>query len=451
MGVKGIREKVTYIMKKLLAVLGFAMVLACIPVSGFSQYLRNSYFMEGSSARMNLNPALAPSRGYINLPVIGAFGVEVNSSSLGAQDVIDIIEDENDAFYTSDAFMQKLNAENTLAIKMNTDLLSFGWHKDKSFISFGVGAKTNVDAQIPKSMFQYLYDMENEQFIGSKKYDIRNEKLNVQAYTEVALGYARQLNDRLTIGGKAKVLMGVANLNLNVNRLGIDAYIPDSYQTVANSYADITTDVELGLSGKGIELELDGDGYIEDVKFDKFGIGGYGAAVDLGLSFNLTDNLALSASIIDLGFISWSESASKVYTSKGKVFREDITDTEILDFETFGLKEGVNEARTTKLCPIMVFGGEFSMLHNKIGVGILSTTRFGEIENYSELTAMATFRPSTLLNLAVSYSLLQGSDTFGLALKLGPLMVGTDYMFLSDNTKQVNAYFGLSIPLGKKE
>ncbi len=427
-----------------------SVAMLCLPMFAHAQYLRNSYFMDGSSARMALNPALVPSRGYINLPVVGAFGVEMNSSSLGVQDVIDIIEDENDTFYATDAFMHKLNAENSLAIKMNTDLLSFGWHKNKSFISFGVGAKTNIDAQIPKSMFQYLYDMENELFTGSRKYDIRNEQLNVQAYTEVALGYARQIGDRLTIGGKAKVLMGVANLNLNVHKLGIDAYIPDSYQTVANSYADISTDVEFGLSGKGVELELDENGYIEDVNFDKFGIGGYGAAVDFGLSFNLTDHLTLSASVVDLGFISWDESSSKVYVSKGNIHMDDITDTEILDFETFGLKEGVSESRKTKLAPTMVFGGEYSFLNNKIGLGILSTTRFGEIENYSELTAMATIRPSTLLNLAVSYSLLQGSDTFGLALKLGPLMVGTDYMFLSDNTKQVNAYFGLSIPLAKK-
>ena len=437
-------------MKKLLSVLGFAAVLACIPVTGFSQYLRNSYFMEGASARMNLNPALVPSRGYINLPVIGAFGLEVNSSSLGAQDVIDVIENGDGEFYANDVFLQKLDPENTLAMKINTDLLSFGWHKDKSFISFGVGAKVNIDAQIPKSMFQYLYDMENEMFTGNRKYDITNEKLNLEAYTEVAFGYARQINDRLTIGGKAKMLLGIANINLNVNRLGIDAYIPDNYQTVSNAYSDITTDVELGLSGKGIELELDKNGYIEDVNFDKYGIGGYGAAFDFGLSFDLTEHLTLSASVVDLGFISWSESASKVYTSNDHIRNDDITNTDIFDFERFGLKEGVSEQRKTKLCPTMVLGGEYSFLNDKIGLGVLSTTRFGEIEKYSELTAMATFRPTTLLNLAVSYSLLQGSDTFGLALKLGPLMVGTDYMFLSENTKQVNAYFGLSIPLARK-
>ena len=60
------------------------------------------------------------------------------------------------------------------------------------------------------------------------------------------------------------------------------------------------------------------------------------------------------------------------------------------------------------------FGGEYSFLNDKLSLGILSVT------------------------------------TFGLALKLGPLMVGTDYISLSDNSRLVNAYFGLSIPLGKK-
>ena len=85
-----------------------------------------------------------------------------------------------------------------------------------------------------------------------------------------------------------------------------------------------------------------------------------------------------------------------------------------------------------------------------MSLGLLSVTSFGEYEKYSELMAIATFRPKSLFNVSASYSVLQGTDTFGLALKLGPLMVGTDYMFLSDNTKHVNAYFGLSIPLARK-
>ena len=435
-------------MKKLLSVLGVAALLACIPVFGYAQYLRSSYFMEGSSARMALNPALAPARGYINLPVIGATGLEVSSNSLGAQDVMDIMGDGG-SFYANDKFMGLLKDENSMGLKLNTDLISFGYHTQNAFLSFGVAARANVDAIIPKSMFQYVYDLENELFTGLKDYLVRNERLNLNTYTELQFGYAK-LGERFSIGGKAKVLLGYANLDLNVRKLDIQTYKLDNSADNIYHYCNIETDVEMALSGKGIELENDSNGCIDDVMMGKFGVGGYGAAVDLGLEFKVTERLSLYASVVDLGFISWSKSSSEVYTSRNTVQTYERPSADILDFETFALKDGVKKARKTQLAPTVTAGGECGFFNDKLGLGILSVTCYGEYKKYSELMAIATFRPTSLFNVSASYSLLQGADTFGLALKFGPLMVGTDYMFLSENTKQVNAYFGLSIPLARK-
>ena len=46
---------------------------------GISAQMRTSYFMEGSYFRTELNPALAPSRGYIALPVLSGVGVNMNN------------------------------------------------------------------------------------------------------------------------------------------------------------------------------------------------------------------------------------------------------------------------------------------------------------------------------------------------------------------------------------
>ena len=68
----------------------------------------------------------------------------------------------------------------------------------------------------------------------------------------------------------------------------------------------------------------------------------------------------------------------------------------------------------------------------------------------SELTFSANFRPARALNLALSYSMLQtAGKSFGFGIKLGPLMVGTDYMYLGENSRSVNAYLGLSFSMGK--
>lgn len=43
-----------------------------------AQYLRSSYFMEGTSARLQLNPGLQPTKGYFNMPIIGSFNMSAS-------------------------------------------------------------------------------------------------------------------------------------------------------------------------------------------------------------------------------------------------------------------------------------------------------------------------------------------------------------------------------------
>lgn len=105
-------------------------LLLCFSLSGQAQFLRTSYFMEGSNQRMQLNPALMPGRGYLNIPVIGSLNATVNSSSLGYRDIMDIIENSDDSdYFMSNDFMNRLDATNNLNVNLSTDILSAGWYK----------------------------------------------------------------------------------------------------------------------------------------------------------------------------------------------------------------------------------------------------------------------------------------------------------------------------------
>lgn len=433
-------------MKKLF-ILGIC-VFFLLPTTMQAQYLRSSYFMEGSNTRRQLNPALQPKRGYVNLPVIGSLTAEVSTNSLGVQDVIDII-DSNDDFYNSDKFINCLKPMNEVNVNLNTDIISFGFYKGKGFWSFNVGARVDVDASIPKTMFDYLRAMDKDDFnwADGHDFDIRDEKLRLNSYIEVGIGYSRAINDRLSIGGKAKLLLGAGNLNLNINRLHMSGKadgIDSEYQLQSEAYMEA--------SAKGLDLEEE-NGYITDLDYNNFGIAGYGAGIDLGANYQLMENLSFSAAILDLGFISWSKSSSQVAESNKNISidKNNYGDTpDILDLDLFGLQKQENKSRTTSLSPTFVAGGEYGLFNNKLGLGVLSTTRFGQLKTYSELTLSANYRPNTLINMALSYSMLQGSETFGIAFKIGPLMLGTDYMYFGNNSKHVNAFIGLSIPLGKK-
>lgn len=466
--------------------IGVFFIMMLCTLSANAQFLRTSYFMEGVHYRQQLNPALSPGRGYINLPVVGAFNVSASSKSFGYQDIMDIVDNsEGSDYFMSDDFMNRLKDDNQLNINLNTDILSAGWYKGKNFWSFNVGLRVDMGASIPKSMFSFMRETSGLDFDNLNWADLNRqigkESLEINSYAEIGLGYARQINDRLTVGGKLKALLGIGNLKLDVKSIGVNTELSGvnadtdwsslTPEQIANIHGSANIDVEASLesSFKGLTLSKGDEGYIDDFKFESgdMGIAGYGAAIDLGASYKLLDNLTVSAALLDLGFISWSKGSTSVAKAntdglsfdssrEGDIqkFADIIASGEILNYDMLHMEmdETGAKSRKTWLHSTMVFGAEYALLNDWLVVGALSTTRFTKPKTMSELTLSANIRPKNYFNVAVSYSMIQSAGkSIGLALKLGPLFVGTDYMFFGNNTKCCNAFLGISIPLNKRK
>lgn len=206
--------------------IGMTFIMTIITLPANAQFLRTSYFMEGTHYRQQLNPALTPTKGFINLPVIGAVNATVGSTSLGYQDIIDIMDNGND-FYKSVDFMNRLKDNNTLNMNLSVNVLSAGWYKGKNFWTFNVGLRTDIGANVTKSLFNFLNETDRlEDNWRTGKYDISGQRLNIQAYGEIGVGLSRQINDRLTVGGKVKVLLGIGNLDLKFNQVTMNANLP---------------------------------------------------------------------------------------------------------------------------------------------------------------------------------------------------------------------------------
>ena len=493
----------------------FFIMLVCT-FSANAQFLRTSYFMEGTHYRQQLNPALTPTKGYFNLPVIGAVNATVGSTSLGYQDIIDIIDDGDD-FYTKPDFMNRLKDNNKLNVNFSTEILSAGWYKGKNFWSFNIGLRTDIGANLTKNMFTFLNEMETvEENWRNSNYDISGQQLNINAYTEIGLGLSRQINSRLTVGARVKALLGIGNMELKLNRVAMSANLPSDQQInqwssesywnsmtpsqaaqaaqelkdkFNNYHANLTVGAELKSSFKGLELqEEEGKDYVTDFDFDsgKLGIAGYGFGIDLGASYKILDNLTVSAYVLDLGFISWSKSSTKIASAnpdpidiKGSTYAnmvdpnnpntvmnavnqlqndaqgymDRVTNGDVLDYDMLQLEvSDAKESRKSRLASTLVLGAEYGFFNNKLAVGVLSTTRFVQPDALTELTFSANYRPKSWFNVALSYSAIQSAGkSFGLGLKLGPLFVGTDYMFLGKNSNSVNGFVGVSIPLGGRK
>lgn len=461
-------------LNSLKALLGVAFLLL-LSVSVHAQFLRTSYFMEGVGSRLQLNPAFMPMRGYVYVPSLGSLNAGVTTNGFGIKDAIECF-DTGDDFYHNDELFKRLKSMNKLSLTVGSDIISFGFFKGKGFWSFNAGVRTAVDASVPKSMFEQVRDVqlmsqENNWNWGSLP-TVQDQRLKGLVYTEIGVGYSRIINKRLTVGAKVKALLGLANLDMQVNHLAIQANMPGNIEDFNPAIHNASIKAEATFEGnmRGLETtetetyNMDGsydEPYIDGVKLKSFGVAGYGASFDLGASFKVMKYLTVSASLLDMGWISWSKSASvgasihenKIYTEENaQDFYERLGEGDIIDFDMLRMRddESLKKARTTRMPMTLALGAELGLLTNKLSVGALYTQRWGILHNLSELTLSANWRPNRTIGVSGSYSMIQsGGKSFGAAIKLGPLFVGTDYLYLGNNTRSVNAMIGLSFGIGK--
>jgi len=459
--------------KFLLSCLVLALGLASMTLR--AQTARSLYFMDNAPARLQLNPALQPMRGYFNLPVVGAVGASVVSNPLRVEEFIDILEEEND-FLQNDALFRRLKSKNDLNLVVNTDVLSLGFYSGKGFWTVNVGAKVFVNTSMPKTLFEFarasndLSDALERYYDGGadlqlleqalqgvgKSYKIQDFKLSANVFTEVGVGYSRPVSNRLTVGGRVKVLVGAGNLDADIQEMNIQLDYPLELRDASDIVWKVTSKGKLDVSMKGLELSEDEEEeYIDDIDFDSPGVSGYGAGLDLGISYALLDRLTLSASVVDLGFINWSKSSTTYTRVRNQHdYMADEEGTNIFDYDLIKfVPEEKEKGRTTSLEPMLNVGAEYTFLNSKFGVGVLYSNRFQNTESFSELTLSGNYHPNNWFAATVSYSFLHSEGkTLGVGLKFGPIFLASDYLILDDfdSISQANAYLGISIPLGKK-
>lgn len=443
-------------------------------ITAQAQYLRTSYFMEGASTRVQMNPGLQPTRGYLNLPLIGGFNVTANTNSLGINDIIDITKDGND-FLNNNTLYNALKQDNRFNMNLNTNLLSFGWYKGKNFWSVNAGLRMDIGAQINKDMFTMMrtmnsFDIDN---IAGREHDYKmgNQSINMNAYAEVGLGFSRRITEKLTVGARAKVLLGLARTEVNIEqfdlglevpeiRVGQEEFSQEDWYGKNYSY-DAKANIVTTLKGGGMTFDPETNminGF--DLDASSFGIAGTGFGVDLGASYSIFNNLTVSAAVLDLGVMKWNKNNTTMATVEGHqnvTISEDNYDQyiggDLLSLDRFDFKkdEEADYKSSTKLSTTILLAAEYGLLNNKLSVGAVYSSRFVQPKTQTELTFLATYRPSNAFNAAISYSpILSGGKSFGLALKLGPIFAGTDYMYFGGNSKTINGFIGLSLPLGGK-
>lgn len=452
-------------------ILAGILLLSAVATDLSAQQSRTSYFMKNSTVSMKQNPAFRPERGYVSIPMLGMMNPSLSTNGLTLDQLVYPKGNDNvlflDPSVDTNSFLDGLKENNQVNFEMNTQLFGAGWYQGKAFWSVDVTLKANTNLSIPKTMFEF---MKKGTGAEGASYDMNDILMRGESYVEAGVGYSRPIDDKLTVGGKFKFLIGAGSVKAEIEKM---------HAVMNGDQWKITTQGTLNASVKGLKTESkvdeQGKEYIDNYDLDGFGVSGFGVGIDLGASYRLTDKITLSGALLDLGFISWG---SGVYGVSNGDFQFDGFDLAIdgnndMDAQFDALtddlenlirfREEGKKSRGTMLRPTLNIGGEYSLLPNKLSFGLLSSTRFYQPKAYTELTVSANYRPINWFEGTLSYSFIHSKfKTFGLALNFSPrwinFFIGSDYMlgkvtseFVPINSSAADAYIGISIPLNRSK
>ncbi|MFT3753880.1 MAG: DUF5723 family protein [Paludibacter sp.] len=285
------------------------LLVACIVLSlttANAQQVNTMYFMDNVPFRNQLNPAFQPySNFYLGFPVMGFTQFGIGNNSLTMKDYAYKQNGQLISFLhpngSVENFYNALKKNSLIQGNMQLNLLSFGFRTGRSYWNFTINERVNAKFNVPRDLMKLmLYGTPDK---TNNAYNFSTLGFDMSAYTEAGLGYSINLTDKLSLGAKFKFLYGTANISSANNDLTLNAGI-NEWVLKGKGSINVSTPLNMDLSDlSNINPTLPSFPPSTSEILDMIKPSGLGGAVDLGATYRLTDELALSAAVVDLGMI----------------------------------------------------------------------------------------------------------------------------------------------------
>ncbi|MBI1768286.1 MAG: hypothetical protein HYR67_07920 [Bacteroidetes bacterium] len=419
-------------------------------------------FMNSLPQVVYSNPAIVPKYKFsFGLPgsSIAAF---YSNNGFAYKDVYKRVED------TVKADLPKLyNAmkpKNYVTQALQIDLFRLGMRiNPKLYITLTSTAKVYNRLMMPKDLMA-IFVNGNSAFVGRTA--TLSPKAESVTFLETALGGSYQIDNRLTVGARIKLLKGITNVttkNATVN-LAVD----NNYGLTASADMDVRTSGINNFTQSGFDFGSSFKNYFSN----------NGLAVDLGATYRVQERITVGASLIDIGSIHWKNNTygysldpSKAnYTFAGidlsKVINGDdnylksLSDTLQNKFKP---TEGAIGSYSAPIPGKMYLSGMYQMKRNFTAGAVFFSEKFRG--RYSAgLTLGANKHFGRIFSAAASYTVASNSFNnlgAGMSLNLAPVQIyivgdnllsialaGKELNTFVNNTKFFNVRLGLNFVFG---
>jgi hypothetical protein len=247
-----------------------------------------------------LNPGFRPEANLvIGFPVLTSLGVNIHNSGFELRDLVGIdVDNPNQAIQD---IANSMDGKDHISFNLRTDLIYAGFGVGNGYVSLGAGTYTFVNFDYPADLLRFLWpSSEDFSEVSFNLKETDYEALNSSFYH---LGYQHNLlENKLSVGVRAKFFTGIQH-----------AYI-ERFNGSINGQADrmiVNTDVLIRTGGVASLVDQN-DLSIPGLLFPN----NTGFAFDFGATYAITSRWEISASVVNLGSITFNENLRQ-YVSNG--------------------------------------------------------------------------------------------------------------------------------------
>lgn len=422
-----------------------------------AQTMNSAYFTGDYKYRHDLNPAYGNEQNYISWPALGNLNVSTHGN-FGYGDVVmnnpmfgkgsdkKMTTFLNPYISSSDALSGFSKGNNRISGNVNITILSAGFKAFGGYNTIELGARTSFGMSLPYELFEFAKNT------GNKSYDIGDVTANATAFAQLAFGHSHQIGDKLRIGAKVKFLFGGARADLKMENLKADLTADDKWTVTGKATANVSMKGFTYLESEEEYNDPQRGTYrkVDDVDIDGAGLGGFGMAFDLGGIYKINRDWTVSAAVVDLGFINWSNNMQATNRSQSFIFngfhdtavKSDHTNSldnqadkygdQIADFANLS-DEGDQGSRSTGFGATVNVGCEYTLpVYRKLTFGLLSSTRINGDHTWTEGRLSANVAPLKWLDGGINVAVNSYTASMGWVLNIHPkgqnFFIGMDHL-----------------------
>lgn len=256
---------------------------------------------------MMLNPgAKTKLQRHYGIPLLSQIHLDVGASALSAYD---LFADDGVSINTKlrNKIFEMQNSD-FLTVTQQLELINLGWRtKTDLYFSAGIYQELDFITYYPRDLAILAHEG-NANYIDYE-FDLGEINMMADLLTVYHVGVNKELTPKLTAGVRFKLYSSMASFRTTNNSGSfVTRVAPDDGE---NIYEHSLEDVNVTVHTSGINsLEgNEGSAFVGEVVGRAFFGGNFGVGVDVGATYEITDDLLVSASVLDIGAIFHSKDA----------------------------------------------------------------------------------------------------------------------------------------------